>query len=71
MTRLAPDPVFQPVIPSLETPQMSRTAGLWKGIGLVALGALVQPGVVHDPQARDEERVALARALVRQDSLSI
>ncbi|WP_169739868.1 apolipoprotein N-acyltransferase [Actinospica robiniae] len=30
--------------------------------------ALVQPGVIHDPQARDEEGVALTRALVRQGS---
>lgn len=30
--------------------------------------ALVQPGVIHDPQARDEEGVALTKALERQGS---
>lgn len=30
--------------------------------------ALVQPGVIHDPQARDEEGVTLTRALERQGS---
>src|SRR4051794_18628716 len=68
MTRLAPDPVSQPVIPSLETPEMSRTARLRKGVGLLTLGALLLPGVAlgaNDAPLSQQLTTAGRQALAR------